>query len=141
MSRNKLKYIFMISFIFLFNPNLFSQYISVDEYIASHPNEKIVMDRFVSLVDNKAKPLLKKNKKIKIAMLYPSLQLSDYWRRNKVAFEKRLDKLNIDYDLELLKTSNISCTKKQSQFIDKITKEKYDFLITTLNSNLEKNLI
>ena len=141
MNNYKLKYIFTISFSLLFSLNLFANYISVDKYILSHPDEKALMDKFVSLVDNKAEPLKIKNKKIKIAMLYPSLQLSDYWRRNKIAFKKRLDNLNINYELDLFETTNVSCTKKQSLFVEKIIEKKYDFLITTLNSNLEKNLI
>ena len=141
MDKYKKKYIFIICSTILFNLNLFSNYISVDEYISSYPEEKILMNKFVSVVNNKAVPLSIKNKKVKIAMLYPSLQLSDYWRRNKIAFEKRLVKLNINYDLDLLKTTNISCSKKQSKFIEQIIKEKYDFFITTLNSDLEKNLI
>ncbi|MEA2049636.1 MAG: substrate-binding domain-containing protein [Campylobacterota bacterium] len=74
-------------------------------------------------------------------MLYPSLQASDYWRRNKIAFEKRLKELKIDYSIDIIETSTSLNSIKKDKFIDKITKSKYDFLITTLNSNLEKNLI
>ncbi|MEA2049635.1 MAG: hypothetical protein U9O56_02735 [Campylobacterota bacterium] len=42
--------------------SLHAQYISVDKYISSHPNEGLVMDRFVSLINKKAEPLLKKYK-------------------------------------------------------------------------------
>ncbi len=121
--------------------NLSAQYISVDEYININPEQKRLMDKYEKIIHSKAIPLNKKYKRVKLAMLYPSLQLSDYWRRNKLAFEKRLKELNIDYTIDMIVTSGSSNPKQQEIFIDKIIKQKYDFLITTVNSNLEKNLI
>ncbi|MEA3384016.1 MAG: substrate-binding domain-containing protein [Campylobacterota bacterium] len=135
--QNKIKMFLLL----MLGVSLNAQYISVDKYISIHPNEEIIMNKFVSLVNHKAEPLSKENKKIKIAMLYPSLQLSDYWRRNKIAFEKRLIESNIDYTIDMIETSSSINPIKQERFISKIIKSKYDFLITTLNSNLEKNLI
>ena len=80
-------------------------------------------------------------KTVKIVMVYPGNQISDYWRRSKVAFEKRMKVLNISYELKDYFTKPGSQINLQSKQIFSALKENTDYLIFTLDANKHSKFI
>lgn len=128
--------------IFIATTILFSNdFFTIDEYCFIHKNERMKMDLFNDIVQKKPKPIsIKQDKTIKISMIYPAGELSDYWRRSEKAFIKRLDLLNIKYTIEshFIESNNLLETNKQ---IINALKDDIDYLLFTLNVNINQKLI
>jgi autoinducer 2-binding protein LuxP len=116
------------------------EYMTIDEYIQVHPNEKEKMFNFGQVIKKDPIKILYQNKPIKISIIYPSNEISDYWRRSTLSFEKRLQLLNIDYVLDenFIDVHNSSL---QSLKIKEALSKQSDYLIFTLDINTHKKLI
>ncbi len=90
---------------------------------------------------NNAKAISKQNQKIKIVMVYPGNQISDYWRKSKISFEKRMNELNINYELIDFFTKPAVQINKQSKHLLKALKENADYLIFTLDTKKHTKFI
>lgn len=109
------------------------EYYQIDEYI-KYTKQKKISYEFVKTIQEDSKPILKQNKNIKIVIVYPAIQVSDYWRKSKLSFEKRLDELNIKYELVEFFTKPAIEIKDQSKHLLKALKQNADYLIFTLDS-------
>ncbi len=77
-----------------------TDFIRVSSYIEQHPAQAERMQTFADIVRQPAKPLLyPRSKKIKIAVIYPGVQNSDYWRLSLTTLKSRLNELGINYHL------------------------------------------
>ena len=133
--------ILFLFFFFIINLQANSKdYYQVDEYLNSTSQQKISKD-FIEVIHEKGKPLLKQNKKVKIVMVYPGNQISDYWRKSKLSLEKRLDELNINYELINFFTKPAVEIKEQSKHLLKALKENPDYVIFTLDANKHTKFI
>lgn len=105
----------------------------VNEYQKEFKGEKKRFDAFNKLVQNTAQPLtVKQDKPVNIMMVYPGNQVSDYWRRSKLSFEKRMNELGIKYNLIDYFTKP-AALKEQSKQLIKAIKNNTDYLIFTLD--------
>lgn len=135
----KLSIISLLSSSFLFGAN--QNYLLVDEYINKNPNQKIISKNFIEQIRNEPVKISEKNKEIKIVMVYPGNQISDYWRRSKVSFEKRLDALGINYELVNYFTKPGIQIKEQSKQLLKAIKNDTDYLIFTLDAKKHSRFV
>ena len=111
-----------------------SEYILVDEYYQNNPSLKANSDKFVTTVSKVGKPIdFKQKKKIKIYMIYPGKQVSDYWRRSKSSFEARLKEIGIEYTLIDYFTKNHEIDKQAKALFEALQDES-DYLIFTLDA-------
>lgn len=110
-----------------------SNYYQIDEYIKIY-NQKSISEKFIKTINEDAKAIKEKNKKIKIVMVYPGNQISDYWRKSKISFEKRLNELNINYELVDFFTKPVGEIKEQSKQLLSAMKDNTDYLIFTLDA-------
>ncbi len=78
---------------------------------------------------------------LKISVVYPGQQVSDYWVRNIAAFEKRLDKLNINYQINQVFTRPNADIKQQSLSLMEALKSKSDYLIFTLDTTRHRKFV
>lgn len=126
----------------LFFTTLFSSdYFSIDEFVHLHPEEKQKMSSFEKIVQNEPLKLsIEQKKELKIVILYPSGEVSDYWRRSQLSFKKRLDLLGIKYTLKehFIDATNVQA---QKQIIVQTIQEESDYLIFTLNIDAHKKII
>ena len=105
----------------------------VQEYEKINPKQKIIAQKFNKIVQDPAQAIKVKPKKItKIVMVYPGDQISDYWRRSKLSFQKRLDELKIRYKLVDYFTKP-GATREQSKRLLNAIKDDTDYLIFTLD--------
>ncbi|RXK02319.1 sugar ABC transporter substrate-binding protein [Arcobacter sp. CECT 8989] len=117
-----------------------SEYYQVKEYLEKNKQE-YKYNEFKRTVKENAQALEKKNKKIKVVLVYPANQISDYWRKSKISFEKRLKELNIDYELIEFFSKPAVEIKEQSKHLMKALKLNPDYLIFTLDANKHKKFI
>lgn len=116
--------------------NAHEEYWLVDEYLQLNPKQKTISDNFINLVNNKAvKISVNQKEKVKIVIVYPGNQISDYWRRSKISFEKRLKELNINYELKNHFTKPATEIRTQSKQLLESIKNDTDYLIFTLDTS------
>lgn len=126
-----------------FNLNIFassSNYYQIDEYIY-YSKQQNISDNFIKIIQNDAIPISTQDKKLKIIMVYPGKQISDYWRKSKISFEKRLSELNIEFELIDFFTKPAIEIKEQSKHLLKALKVNPDYLIFTLDANKHAKFI
>lgn len=73
------------------------------------------------------------NKTIKIATLYPDQQESDYWRRNLISMQARLEALRIPYTLKHYSSKPDQLHLQEKQLIEALAAQP-DFLIVGTDS-------
>jgi len=110
------------------------QYITIDSYVAEHPEQRAAMDEFAQIVRNPAKPsTIKAERPLRIAVIYPSLQATDYWRRSLVSFEQRLKNIQIPYELKFFSSRAAIDVALQSQQLSEALQWQPDYLVFTLD--------
>jgi autoinducer 2-binding protein LuxP len=131
-----LVFLFTLSYLFANE----SKYYDIDEYV-NYANQKNISEKFIKLIQSKSKKLENRNKKIRIALVYPGKQLTDYWIRSKISFEKRLNELNINYHLVLHFTKPHIEIKEQSKLLLSAMKKNTDYLVFVLDANEHSKFI
>ncbi|CAE6931007.1 autoinducer 2-binding periplasmic protein LuxP [Vibrio sp. B1FLJ16] len=117
-------------------------YWEYQEFLDEFPQQQKLTDALAVAVREKPAPILpEKKRELKISVVYPGQQISDYWIRNIDAFEKRLDKLNIDYQLNQVFTRPNADIKQQSLSLMEALKSKSDYLIFTLDTTRHRKFI
>jgi len=117
-----------------------AKYYQYDEFITTF-KQKNISDDFIKTIQEDSKAIANSNKKIKIVMVYPGNQISDYWRKSKLSFEKRLNELNIQYELVDFFTKPAIEIKEQAKLLLKAIKNNTDYLIFTLDANKHAKFI
>ena len=124
-------YIIFINIVLFGNDN----YILVNEYYEKNKEQKPIFEKFSKVVSKNGKRIdLKQNKPVKIYMVYPGQQVSDYWRRSKTSFEARLKEIGIKYELNDYFTKPGTEIGKQANALFKALSNDVDYLIFTLDA-------
>ncbi|PFG57822.1 monosaccharide ABC transporter substrate-binding protein (CUT2 family) [Vibrio sp. ES.051] len=119
-----------------------SGYWAYQEFLDEFPEQKQLTDALAEAVREKPVPVaIEKKRPLTISVVYPGQQISDYWIRNINAFEKRLDKLNIDYQLNQVFTRPNADIKQQSLSLMEALKSNSDYLIFTLDTTRHRKFV
>jgi autoinducer 2-binding protein LuxP len=99
-------------------------------------------DGFKSLIDQVSlSPPVNQEKEIKIAIVYPGLQSSDYWERSISALKGRLDDLGVKYALDIrFSKPHIQQALQEEQIIEML-KHNPDYLVYTIDSIRQQRMI
>jgi autoinducer 2-binding protein LuxP len=116
-----------------------SDFYTVDEYLSLNPEQKKLSRNFYKIVHEPGKPI-KTEKVVKIAIIYPGDQLSDYWDRSVKSLKSRLKELNIKFEINEYFT-RIGQYRQQTIDIKKAIDSDPDFLIFTLDAKKHEKLI
>ncbi|MFS1908848.1 substrate-binding domain-containing protein [Vibrio lentus] len=117
-------------------------YWEYQDYLSKFPEQKALTDKMVEAVQNHPVPLRKiQDEPITISVVYPGQQISDYWVRNIEAFEKRLDKLRINYQINQVFTRVNADITQQSISLQEAIENKTDYLIFTLDTTRHRKFI
>lgn len=138
-----MKYLLIKLVFLLFIPNLYGStqdYYDALEYQKISKQENITQE-FIKQVQNSSVKIKQQNKKVRIVLVYPGKQLTDYWRKSKLSFQKRLDELGIDYELILYSTKPHVETRVQSKLLLKAIKENTDYLVFVLDASKHAKFI
>ncbi|MGF1719416.1 substrate-binding domain-containing protein [Vibrio kyushuensis] len=119
-----------------------SDYWGYNEFLKAHPDQSDLTDRFTQIVRDDPRLLsIEQNRPVTISIVSPGDQISDYWVRNIKAFEVRMNKLGIDYELNQVTTRINSDTRQQNQSLMRALKNKSDYLIFTLYTARHRKFI
>lgn len=97
---------------------------------------------FKMLVDHVSPfPVVHQKKPIKIAIVYPGLQVSDYWQRSLTALKGRFDDLGIQYTLDIRFTKpHVQQDLQEAQIIEMLERDP-DYLVYTINSIRQQRMV
>ena len=125
-----------------FATEVLHDYWQLSDYLRSHPEQVTLSKAFSSQVQNPAvPPSLTRQQPVKIAVIYPGEQVSDYWHRNIFAFESRMKELAIPYQLTSYFTKPSLEPREQSRYLFAALKSEPDYLVFTLDSRRHKKFI
>jgi len=117
-------------------------YLSVDTYTSTHPGQNALMSSFAQIVRQTAPTQAATDAKpVRIALIYPGLQASDYWRRSVDSFETRLKAANQPYVLDKYFTKPTIEVRKQAAHLAQALEQNPDYLVFTLDAQRHKVLI
>lgn len=117
-------------------------YWEYDEYLSSHPSQKALTDKLAQAVREHPTAINKvQDRPISISVVYPGQQISDYWIRNIKAFEARLDKLGIKYEINQVFTRPNVDVRQQSLSLLEAIQNNSDYLIFTLDTTRHRKFI
>ncbi|SDG99020.1 autoinducer 2-binding protein LuxP [Vibrio xiamenensis] len=119
-----------------------SGYWQYDEFLAQHPKQQSLTEQLSNTVRQRPIALTSTQQKpISISVVYPGQQISDYWIRNIKAFEMRMEKLGIRYEINQVFTRpNIDFRQQSVSLLDAIH-NKADYLIFTLDTTRHRKFI
>lgn len=117
-------------------------YQTIDEYLAENPQQQRLMAQFSDQVV--AEPVAVKagqiSRPVRIVATYPGLQKSDYWRKNIKALTRRLELLQITYELTDLPYRINADIEEIRQKVEQAMTASPDYLIMTLENKQEREL-
>ncbi|MDW6004577.1 autoinducer 2-binding periplasmic protein LuxP [Vibrio mangrovi] len=119
-----------------------SGYWHYNEFLEEHPNQKLLTQSLANAVRLAPKSLqVSQDHPVKISVIYPGQQVSDYWRRNIKAFELRLNELGVKYEIHQVFTRPNLDARQQSLSLMEALKSKPDYLIFTLDTTRHRKFI
>lgn len=117
-------------------------YWRLDQYLAAHPEQAQDTETLKRLVRNAPQPAhLQQDQPVRIALISPGGQASDYWRRNRLALERRLTMLGLNYQLLAYDQAPEQDERQQTrQLVDALAADP-DYLIYTLDTQAQRKYI
>ncbi|OAJ95839.1 autoinducer 2-binding periplasmic protein LuxP [Vibrio bivalvicida] len=117
-------------------------YWQYDEYLDAHPEQKQLTEALSQTVRKYPTPLaVHQADPVTISVVYPGQQVSDYWIRNIKAFEMRLEKLGVDYEINQVFTRPSVDVRQQSLSLLEAVQNKSDYLVFTLDTTRHRKFI
>ena len=114
----------------------------LEEYQSSNPDQVTTSNKFSTIIEAKGQASTVKQKRpVKIVMVYPGLQVSDYWRRSVSSFKARMDEIGLNFVLEEHFTKPGTDIHLQSQLISQVRDDTPDYLVFTLDAFRHRNMI
>lgn len=113
-----------------------NQYTLVDEYYSENKSQQTVFKKFSKIVSSHGEKIdIKQQKPVKIYMIYPGNQVSDYWRRSKSSFEARLNEIGIKYELvDYFTKPGVVEIREQAEALYEALRNDIDYLVFTLDA-------
>ena len=88
-----------------------------------------VLENMQSIVGAPAEPMANPpSEPVKIAVIYPSLDVSDFWLRSYLSMEARLNELGLPFEATQF-ASNMGDFLMQSTHADQVAREDFDYVI------------
>jgi autoinducer 2-binding protein LuxP len=107
-----------------------ADYWTMLEYFDFKPEEKDKLDALRAIAAADAVPIsVPVEKRIKIAFVYPSFNLSEGWARGALAFERRLQELNIPHKIDEYGSTDQDHQRQASHVDAIIAAGDYDFVL------------
>ncbi len=110
-------------------------YWTLRQFHALNPQEATVAERFADRVGSSAEsPPSAFAKPVRIAVIYPGLQASDYWRRSVLSLQSRLREIGVPHEIESHFTRPGSEIREQARLISQALTQDPDYLVFTLDA-------
>lgn len=117
-------------------------YWTQQDYLAERPEQAAVSAAFAERVRAASEPLARPPAEpVRITMVYPALQVSDYWRRSVASLEGRLKELGIPYVVDPHFTKPEVEVQRQGEQIFQALEAGTDYLVFTLDAARHRVMI
>lgn len=117
-------------------------FFTVSEYTSHHPAQARLAASFNDLVSSPAHRIsLDKNKEVRIAVIYPGKQVSDYWRRSVDSFKMRMAENGIAFIVDEYYSTPGDEQEVQERQIRQALKNDPDYLVFTLDVFRHKRIV
>ncbi|MBE7637305.1 substrate-binding domain-containing protein [Sneathiella sp. P13V-1] len=126
---------------YAFSAEQSTTYWTVDEYLSNNPSQVDLSESFEKKIQSAVSGKSKVTTPVKIVMVLPGLQVSDYWRRSITSMEERLKEHGVDYVLKTHFTKPGDVFREQSKVLIQYLSEDPDYVVFTLNADQHKTLI
>ncbi|MDM8556800.1 autoinducer 2-binding periplasmic protein LuxP [Desulfococcaceae bacterium HSG7] len=119
------------------------KYMTVREFNKIHPEQVTLAKEFTSIVQKQGYPIDPKVQKqpVKITFIYPGNQISDYWRRSIDSFKKRMDEINLRYEVFEYFSKPAVDYRVQAKQMKTALKKDPDYLVFTLDARKHRQFI
>ena len=118
-----------------------SPYLRIDDFLQVHPEQRELMDSFAQQVRKPARRYESEEKTpVTVAIIYPTQQVSDYWRRSLSSFKARMDEMRIGYNLDQYYSTPGRKGELEQHLQEALSKDP-DYLVFTLDIYDHKELI
>ncbi|GHA16674.1 substrate-binding domain-containing protein [Oceanisphaera arctica] len=115
---------------------------SFQEYLDAFPHQRNLSDAFSARIRQAAEPwTASTDRPVRIAMLIPDQQVSDYWSRNQKSFTSRLQEIGLPFTLKSYSSHPETTSRVQEQQLLEALNGDPDYLVFTLNSLRHRVLI
>jgi len=115
-------------------------YLLLDDFFAQYPQQRQLTEALRAQVKQAPVPLAPAHRQpVRVAVVYPAHQRSDYWRRSLEVFTRRLDQLAVNYQLHSY-FGRPSLDGDQQQLREALQHDP-DYLVFTLDSEAHKRVI
>ncbi len=114
---------------------------SLAEFAELNDQQKNNSAAFVERVSANAVKLHNPGKPVKVAVIYPGKQASDYWRRSVLSFEARMKEIGMPYEIGSFFSGSSSYVGNQTQLITAALKNDPDYLVFTLDALRHKPIV
>ena len=117
-------------------------FVTISQYLTEHPHQQELMERFNSSVYSPAVPISGfESRRVKISVVYPALQQSNYWLSNIKAMEARLKELKVQYELVTYLSKPSGDSRLQALQIAEAVKSGSDYLAVSMDNESIKRLV
>jgi len=126
-----------------FAEDFFAQVMTYDEIKANDTQQKMKMQAFEEQVQKDTPPKYTPISKdfVRIVVVFPGNQVSDYWRRALRSMEARLDQANVKYTTKALFADSKKELRKQELYIYDELRGEPDYMLFTLDALRHKTVI
>ncbi len=120
-----------------------SEHMTIYEYLQVHPEQNQIAANFKATIRRNAIPVEPgvQDRPVKVAIIYPALQISDYWRNSVQSFKKRMLEIDIKFHTSEYYTKPTVNHRIQERQIKKALGDRPDYLIFTLDAKKHRWLI
>ncbi|SDU46647.1 substrate-binding domain-containing protein [Stappia sp. ES.058] len=110
-------------------------YWTLREFHELHPREAIVAKRFAKRVAEPAEEQPSAfSRPLRIVVIYPGVQASDYWRRSVVSLQSRLQEIGVPHEIDSHFTRPGNEIRQQARLIAEALTRDPDYLVFTLDA-------
>lgn len=117
-------------------------FMTVEEYTQNNPEQNALMTAFEARVKGPGIPCPgTPSRPVKVAFVYPGLQVSDYWRRSVASFRKRMDEKRIPCVINEYYSKPAIDQKLQMNHVQQALANDPDYLVFTMDIFKHKTII
>lgn len=117
-------------------------YYTLDEYFTAFPQQKEIYEIFSAKVSADAQRINQRQKdSVKIALVYPAIQQSNYWRDSVTSMSKRLDELGIRHETAKYYSKPSGDYRLQAMQIAEASKSDADYIIISVDNTNVRRLV
>ncbi len=117
------------------------EFMSLEKFRELHPLEKKKAHRFEEIVSRPVTRKLNYRPKVKVGVIIPGKQISDYWRRSVSSFKSRLEEYGIELFMKTYFMNTGDDIRDQSKVFKHALMANPDYLVLTLDTIRHQRMV